>query len=51
MLYIRQIMELLNIDELSARKVMDRMVLDFSEASNEAFEREVFFVHSMQNKG
>ena len=47
MLYIRQIMEILLVDEFTARKVMNRMNLDFSEATKEAFFNEVWFVWNM----
>jgi hypothetical protein len=39
MYWVKQIQQLLNVDEGLARQVMDYMSLDFSEASQEEFER------------
>ena len=44
MLYIKQIMNLFNCDKDTAYKVFQNMVLDFSEASTEQFEREAQFI-------
>jgi len=46
MYYIKQIAKILNVNEMVARKVFERMVLDFSEASQEAFEREARFIYN-----
>lgn len=45
MLYIKQIMQLFNCDEVLAQEVRDYMCLDFSEASKESFEREAYFTY------
>jgi len=44
MIYIKQIMQLFNCDKDVAYKVFQNMVLDFSEASTEQFEREAQFI-------
>ena len=44
MLYIKQIMNLFNCDKDTAYQVFQNMVLDFSEASTEQFEREAQFI-------
>jgi hypothetical protein len=44
MIYIKQIMELFNCDKDAAHTVFQNMVLDFSEASTEQFEREAQFI-------
>jgi hypothetical protein len=44
MIYIKQIMNLFNCDEAAARKVFQNMVLDFSEATTQQFEREAQFI-------
>ena len=46
MLYIKQIMELLGCDKETAHIVRINMVLDFSEATDEQFEREARFIYS-----
>lgn len=40
MYWIKEIQKLFNIDAIFAREIYDRMYLDFSEASQEEFERE-----------
>jgi hypothetical protein len=45
MIYIKQIMELFNCDKDAAYTVFQNMVLDFSEASTEQFEREAQFIY------
>jgi hypothetical protein len=45
MLYIKQIMSLFNCDKDTAYQVFQNMVLDFSEASTEQFEREAQFIY------
>ena len=44
MIYIKQIMQLFNCDKDVAYKVFQNMVLDFSEATTEQFEREAQFI-------
>jgi hypothetical protein len=46
MLWISEIEKVLGCDEDMAFKVYERMVIDFSECTNEEFEREVRFAYS-----
>jgi hypothetical protein len=45
MLWINEIMKLLNCDNNTAWTVYNNMVLDFSECTNEQFEREAQFIY------
>lgn len=45
MLWINKIREMFNVDEKTAREIMNRMVLDFSECTWEQFEREAQFIY------
>ena len=44
MLWINEIMKLLKCDNATAWMVYNNMVLDFSECTNEQFEREAQFI-------
>ena len=44
MIYIRQIMSICNVDQDTAYKIYDLMVIDFSECSNAEFKREALRV-------
>jgi hypothetical protein len=50
MFYIKQIMALFGCDFETAVKVQENMVLDFSEASKEEFEREAHFIYNHKIK-
>lgn len=45
MLWINEIMKLLKCDNKTAHQVFQNMVLDFSECTNEQFEREAQFIY------
>lgn len=50
MLYIKQIIALLGCDHKTAIVVFENMILDFSEASKEEFEREARFIYNHKIK-
>jgi ribosomal protein L7/L12 len=47
MLYIKEIRDLLGISLEEAEEVFNEMVLDFSEATQEEFEREATFIYKI----
>ena len=51
MLYLKEIMALLNCDMEKANKVFDNMVLDFSQASTMQFNNEVLMVNELMEQG
>ena len=51
MLYLKEIMKLLNCDMEKATKVFDNMVLDFSQASTLQFNNEVLMVNELMEQG
>jgi hypothetical protein len=51
MYYVRQIMELLNLDEEMARKVFAWMDLDFSECTQAEFDADARHVYKMIKAG
>ena len=50
MFYIKQIMALLECDYATAAVIQAHVVLDFSEASKEEFEREARFIYNHKIK-
>lgn len=47
MIYIRQIMDLLQCDEHTANRVFAQMNIDFSECTDREFEREVHIAYTL----
>tara|TARA_B100000676_G_C17816237_1_gene700178 strand:+ start:297 stop:458 length:162 start_codon:yes stop_codon:yes gene_type:complete len=51
MLYLKEIMALLNCDMEKATKVFDNMVLDFSQSTTAEFNKEVLMVNELMEQG
>jgi len=49
MLYIKEIRDLFGISLEEAEEIFDEMVLDFSEATQEEFEREATFIYKARS--